>query len=73
MFHFMSEPVRASTVFLSVGIIFFFLGVFILGRPDTWIDPGLGAGLMIVGGVILIIVGVLLRYGRAYFYQRDLT
>jgi hypothetical protein len=63
----MAEPIRASTVILIIGVGLLIAGVFVHGRPDFWVSADLGAGIMIVFSGVMLILGVILRWGGGYF------
>jgi hypothetical protein len=50
-----------------MGVVLLILGVFVQGRPDTWVQAGIGAGIMIISAVVLLVTGGVLRWGGEYF------
>lgn len=62
----MAEPIKASTVALTIGIGLLIIGIFVNGRPDYWVTADIGAGIIIITAVILLIIGFILRWGGEY-------
>ncbi len=58
----MPEPVKASTVCLIIGVGSLIIGVLVEGRPDYWVESGMGAGIIIIFAMALLVIGVFLRW-----------
>ncbi|MDD1673278.1 MAG: hypothetical protein LUO93_11875 [Methanomicrobiales archaeon] len=66
----MAEPIKASTVCLVIGAGVLIIGAFVRGRPDYWVTTEVGASIMIIFAVILLILGVFLRWGSDYLPKK---